>query len=258
MGNEAKINNTYSILAEIYDEVMVDVNYEMWTDYIDEIILQYHPQALDVLELACGTGTTALSLEELASYNITATDGSSKMIEIAKKKAAAEHSEVTFFTRNFLDLNLDQTFDVVFMVFDSLNYLHDPESILKLHKEVKKVLNPEGLFIYDFTTPRNSRIAIKYLNNESKRVNKLYRYHRESTYNGRKREHINRFTIERLDQDSGKVAETFQEEHRQHIYTLPEIESIIKKTDFTILETFGGFNLEPAHEKSLRITMVLK
>lgn len=251
-----KIN--YSVLAEIYDDVMVDVDYETWTDYIDEIILQYHPEALDVLELACGTGTMALSLEELAAYNITATDGSSKMIEVARRKAKKTRSEVTFYTRNFLDLQLDQKFDVVYMVFDSLNYLHEEEKILKLHSEVKNVLKPGGIFIYDFTTPRNSRIAIKFLNNESSRVNKTFRYHRKSTYDGRKREHINRFIIEKLDKESEEVVETYREEHRQHIYTLPEIENIIKQTEFSILNAFDGFELKPAHEKSLRITMVLQ
>ncbi len=258
MTNKKQINSTYSALAEIYDDVMIEVDYETWTDYIDEIIYLYHPEAVSVLELACGTGTMALSLEELAAYEITATDGSAEMIRVAKMKAKSARSDVEFLTRNFLDLNMDQTFDVIFMVFDSLNYLHSEEEILKLHNEVKKALNPGGIFIYDFTTPRNSRIAIKYLNNEARRVNNLYRYHRKSSYNAQKREHTNRFKIEKLSAEDGNVIEAFHEEHRQRIYTLPEIENIIKKTEFSILNAFDGFALEPAHEKSLRITMVLQ
>lgn len=258
MTKEKQISKTYSALAEIYDDVMTEVDYETWTDYIDEIIYQYHPDAVSVLELACGTGTMALSLEELAAYEITATDGSGEMIEVAKRKAESARSDVRFLTRNFLDLNLDQTFDVVFMVFDSLNYLHSEEEIIKLHEEVKGILNPGGIFVYDFTTPRNSRIAIKFLNNEARRVNNLYRYNRKSSYNAKSREHTNRFKIEKLATESGNVVETFHEEHLQRIYTLPEIENIIKKTEFSILNAFDGFALEPAHEKSLRITMVLQ
>lgn len=258
MTNKKQINPTYSVLAEIYDDVMIGVDYETWTDYIDEIIYQYHPDAVSVLELACGTGTMALSLEELAAYDITATDGSPEMIRVAEQKAESARSDVQFLTRNFLDLKMDQTFDVVFMVFDSLNYLHSEDEILKLHDEVKNVLNPGGIFIYDFTTPRNSRIAIKYLNDESKRVNNLYRYHRKSSYNAKKREHSNRFKIDKMSSDNGNVVETFHEKHLQRIYTLPEIENIIKKTEFSILNAFDGFALEPAHEKSLRITMVLQ
>ena len=65
---------------------MKDVDYEAWTDYIDEIIMMHHHEARDVLELACGTGTMALSMEEIGYYNITATDLSPEMIKQANRK----------------------------------------------------------------------------------------------------------------------------------------------------------------------------
>lgn len=249
---------TYSILADIYDIVMSDVDYETWADYLDEIILMHQPTARSILELACGTGTIALSLEEFDCYEITATDGSSDMIRIAQKKAAEVNSEIDFFAMNFLNLTINKKFDVVYMVFDSINYLHTEAEILKLHQEVKKILNPGGIFVYDFTTPRNSRNAIRFLNNESKTIDNQFRYHRESSFNAKKRIHKNVFHIERLDQDSGEVIEKFEEQHQQKIYTMSEMEEIIKKTDFSMLQAYDGFKLEPAHRNSLRVTMVLK
>lgn len=249
----------YSILAEIYDRVMHDVNYVAWTDYIDEIILEHHPFAEDILELACGTGTMALSMEEFGTYNITATDGSAEMIKKAKEKADRVGSEVNFKTVNFLDINLDQTFDVVYMVFDSLNYLHSREEIIQLHQQVKKVLNPEGIFIYDFTTPRNSMKAIRYLNNEKSIIDNKYRYHRKSLYDEENQIHTNRFEIEQYDGDEKNVLDRYTEEHHQRIYSLDEIRPIItNETDFSILESYDGFELKPAHTRSLRITMVLQ
>lgn len=248
----------YSVLADIYDIVMSDVDYETWADYIDEIILMHQPKARSILELACGTGTIALSLEELDCYEITATDGSPDMIRIARKKAKKASSKIDFQTMNFLDLKLEKTFDVVYMVFDSINYLHTKDEILQLHREVKKILNPGGIFIYDFTTPRNSRKAIRFLNNESKTIGSQYRYRRGSSFHAKKRVHTNLFHIERLDEESGEVKEKFEEEHQQKIYTLEEIQSIVKKSEFSILEAYDGFELKPAHRKSLRITMVLQ
>ncbi len=246
------------MLADIYDIVMSDVDYETWADYLDEIILMHQPTARNILELACGTGTIALSLEELDCYKITATDGSPDMIRIARKKAAKVNSEIKFLTMNFLDLSFEETFDVVYMVFDSLNYLHSEDKIIKLHNEVKNVLSPEGIFIYDFTTPRNSRKAIRFLNNESKKIDGKYRYHRESSFDAKNRIHTNRFQIEKLDQNEGLIVDKFEEQHQQKIYTLKEIRSVINKTDFRILEAYDGFALKPAHRKSLRITMVLQ
>lgn len=249
---------TYSVLADIYDIVMSDVDYETWADYLDEIILMHQPTARSILELACGTGTIALSLEELDCYKITATDGSPDMIRIARKKAAKANSEIDFKTMNFLNLSFEESFDVIYMVFDSLNYLHTKDEIIRLHEEVKNLLTPGGIFVYDFTTPRNSRKAIRFLDNESKNINAEYRYYRESSFNAKERIHTNRFHIEKLDETTGDIIQKFEEQHQQKIYTLEEIKSIIKETDFEIIQAYDGFELKPAHNKSLRITMVLK
>lgn len=258
MGKSPIQRNNYSILAEIYDKVMSDVDYETWTDYIDEIILMHNPEAVEVLELACGTGTMALSLEELDCYNITATDLSLQMIDIARQKALEVNSDIDFFPMNFLDIHLDKKFDVVFMVFDSINYLHNPDDIIELHHQVRRILNPDGIFIYDFTTPRNSRTAIKFLNNEKKNIEPNYKYERESRYDAKERVHTNEFVIKKLDPIGKEIVETFLEVHHQKIYTIKQIEKIIESTDFTILESYDGFELKPAHSKSLRITMVLQ
>ncbi len=248
----------YTVLADIYDRVMSDVDYETWADYIDEIILEHRPEAENLLELACGTGTIALSLEELDCYKITATDASEDMIRIAKKKASKVNSGIEFKTMNFLNLQLEKKFDVVYMVFDSINYLHNEEDILKLHKEIKKVLNPDGIFVYDFTTPRNSRKAIKFLNNEVKYVKNKFRYQRESSFDPVSKIHTNIFQIEQKNGEEGHTVEKYEEKHQQKIYSQSEIEALIKKTDFTILQAYDGFELKPAHQKSLRITMVLQ
>lgn len=254
----AESTPAYTLLAEIYDEVMEDVDYETWTDYIEEIISHHHEYAEDLLELACGTGTMALSMEEFGYYHIVATDASAPMIEAAKKKGEAAGSDVKFKVMDFLEITLDQTFDVVYMVFDSLNYLHSEKDILKLHSEVKKVLNPGGLFIYDFTTPRNSRKAIKYLDKETKTIKNRYRYRRESRYDHSERIHTNLFEIEELANNSDHPVRSFTEEHHQRIYTYKEIAALIGKTEFNIVTAYDGFRLTPAHKKSLRITMVLQ
>lgn len=254
---DTKISRSYSVLAEIYDAVMKDVDYEAWTDYIDEIIMMHHHEARDVLELACGTGTMALSMDEIGYYNITATDLSPEMIKQANQKAAEAESDVHFQTLDFLNIDLDKKFDAVFMVFDSLNYLHSKEDILTLHKQVCNVLKPNGIFVYDFTTPRNSKKAIRYLNDEQDTVNERYRYHRSSRYDEGNRIHTNTFEIEEIN-DSPAAPSVFREEHHQKIYTMNEIMPIVEESPFRLLKAYDGFELQPAHKRSLRITMVLR
>lgn len=254
----AQINPPYSSLASIYDEVMSDVDYDTWADYLDEIIITHHPAAQRLLELACGTGTVALSLEELDCYDITATDGSEDMIRVAMEKGNRVNSEIRFEVMNFTEIQFDETFDVVYLIFDSINYLLEEEQIIKLHNDIKKILSPGGIFIYDFTTPRNSRKAIEYLNYDQHTIEDKFKYRRESKYDAKNQIHTNTFQIELLDQKIESSNRIVKEIHRQRIYPQECMRSLIDKTEFTILEAYDGFQLLPAHNNSLRITMVLQ
>lgn len=258
MARTIKKSEVYTALADIYDEVMNNVDYETWANYIDEILMIHHPGAEQIHELACGTGTMALSLEELGYYTISASDRSEEMIRVARAKAAKAGSEISFEVIDFLNLPGNESYDAVFMVFDSINYLHEPEKIRNLHQQVYNILNPGGLFIYDFTTPHNSRQAIRVLNNISRRVSPEVRFHRESTYNARNRIHSNNFLIEYRDHEPPHRKWYTREIHEQKIYTRQEIMEIVQTTPFQVLAAYDGFMLKPAHNNSLRVTMVLR
>lgn len=248
----------YSKLAEIYDEVMDDVAYDIWADFIDDIIQVHHPNPNTILELACGTGSLALNLDELGYYDILATDKSPHMIKQASKKGTEHGSGVRFEVMDFLDIHLDQAFDIVVSIFDSINYLHRSRDIHHLLGEVKKVITPESLFIFDFTTPRNSIQAIEFLNNEEGYTSDNYRFLRKSRYDGKKQIHYNSFQIEKLDTDGETVLERYSEEHEQRIYSLQQMLDIIGETDYNIVAKYEDFDLVEADSKSLRITMVLQ
>ena len=253
-----KLNLPYTSLADIYDEVMSDVDYETWADYIDEIIITHNPNANQLLELACGTGTIALSLEELDCYEITATDGSPDMIRVAREKGSLVNSEIRFEVMNFNNIKSDKMYDVVYLIFDSINYLKDEEQLIKLHHDVKNILAPDGIFVYDFTTPRNSRKAVEYLDNGYHSIGDKFRYQRESSYDAKNQIHTNIFQIEQLYHEGDSGVDIFKEIHQQKIYSQEYMRSLIEKTEFTILEAYDGFQLLPAHKNSLRITMVLQ
>lgn len=258
METEPKKLPEYSKLADIYDTLMEDVNYEFWADFIDAIILEHHSNPQKILELACGTGSVSLLLDELGYYKVMATDKSPQMIAKAKEKNKSWHYDVDFRVMDFLDIQLDQTFDVVFCVFDSVNYMHTPDQVHRFLGEVKKVLAPNGLLIFDFTTPKNSIQSIEYLNNEEGYTEDNHRYFRRSSYDADKQIHKNEFRIEKLADDRESVIEKLREIHLQKIYTLQQMLDIIDQTAYKVEAKYSGFEYEEADEKSLRITMVLR
>ncbi|MCW9708232.1 class I SAM-dependent DNA methyltransferase [Fodinibius salsisoli] len=248
----------YTTLAEIYDAVMQEVNYDFWADFLDALMLQHHPNPESVMELACGTGSLALSLDELECYEMWGTDRSPEMIAKARQKNKDRMCSVNFSVMNFLDITIDRTFDVVICVFDSINYLHEPKQVLRFLQECQKLLGPKSLLIFDFTTPINSMEAIDYLNNEEDTTDNHFHFLRRSTYDAEKQIHTNRFEIQKLSADHQTVEEEFVEVHRQKIYTLQQMLDIIDQTPYTVVAKYNEFEFEEANEESLRITMVLQ
>lgn len=102
------------------------------------------PPSSEVLEIGCGTGTTALRLAPHAA-RILATDVSGEMIRIAREKAAAEGCEnVTFDVATPESLTIaDGSVDAV-LAYNVLHLLTDRAAALT---RVGRALKPGGLFI---------------------------------------------------------------------------------------------------------------
>ncbi len=106
----------------------------------------------NVLEIGCGTGTTALTLAS-AVATITATDVSSEMIAIAREKARAQGCQTVTFAVAAANGAPDKTapvncapnsiYDAV-LAFNLLHLVADRASTLA---HVRTVLKPGGLFI---------------------------------------------------------------------------------------------------------------
>jgi len=98
----------------------------------------------NVLEVGCGTGSTALLLAPSVKQ-ITASDISSRMIEIAREKAVVRGVEnVRFEQGTLFDERLEKgSFDVVL----GFNFLHLLEDIPGAVRRIHELLKPGGSFI---------------------------------------------------------------------------------------------------------------
>lgn len=109
-----------------------------------ERVSQYLGPEDRVLELGCGTGSTALKLAHLPK-EIVATDISGKMIEIANRKIAdGKIKNVSFErTERIKGDFADHSFDVV-MGFNLFHLVKDP---MAAFEDINRLLKPGGLFI---------------------------------------------------------------------------------------------------------------
>lgn len=104
----------------------------------------YFRPEMEVLELGCGTGSTAITHAPYVK-RIHAIDISSKMLEIAQGKADAEKvPNITFEQSTIDEFSVpDQSLDVVL----ALSILHLLENMEEVIARVHRMLKPGGIFV---------------------------------------------------------------------------------------------------------------
>jgi ubiquinone/menaquinone biosynthesis C-methylase UbiE len=109
-----------------------------------EITRDYFQPDMQVLEIGCGTGTTAIAHAPYVKH-ILAIDISSKMIEIAQGKADTETvRNITFQCSTVDECDVpDQSLDAVL----AHNVIHLLENKEEVFNQVHKMLKPGGVFV---------------------------------------------------------------------------------------------------------------
>lgn len=115
---------------------------------------------MEVLEIGCGTGTTALIHAPFVRH-IHAIDFSQKMVEISKGKVAETGiSNVTFECKDVFDLE-DQSikYDLI-MAHSILHVIDKKERVIDL---IFDLLNPQGLFVISTLCLKNQPRLLKFI-----------------------------------------------------------------------------------------------
>ena len=140
--NMSKSAKFWDKIAERYSKrpVADEVSYQKKL----KITREYFRPDMEVLEFGCGTGSTAIVHAPYVKH-IRAIDISSKMIEIARRKAETAHIEnITFEKATIDDLCAhDHTLDAV-LGLSILHLLEDKEAVIA---KVHKMLKPGGVFV---------------------------------------------------------------------------------------------------------------
>ena len=109
-----------------------------------EATRKYFQPDMEVLEIGCGTGTTAIAHAPFVGH-IRATDLSTRMVEIAKDKAkAAGIDNVTFEALSVDALDVPGASIDVVMAHSVLHLLEDKERAIA---DIHSMLKPGGVFV---------------------------------------------------------------------------------------------------------------
>jgi SAM-dependent methyltransferase len=120
---------------------------------IDWIESQATTKHMNILDLGCGPGLYAEKLAK-KGHTVTGVDFSSSSIDYAKQVTEKNKSNITYFCKNYLDIDFVATFDLVILIYLDFCVLKPYERKVVLDN-VYRSLKDGGLFIFDVVNNKN-------------------------------------------------------------------------------------------------------
>ena len=157
--NSDRVKAYFSLPEVVFDYARAVSDVGLWAS--ERIVFEkFFAKGGALLELGCGAGRIALNLEKLGYSNITATDLSPDMIDIAKNIAQDFNSKVRFLVQDARSLDFaDESFDGAIFGFNGLMQIPRRQMRLRAMREIWRVLKKGARFAFtthDRGAPKNA------------------------------------------------------------------------------------------------------
>ena len=246
----------YSGFAQVYDMFMDNIPYKKWSRYLISLL---HSQGVKdgiIAELGCGTGQMTGLLRD-AGYDMIGIDLSAEMLSIAREKEKEGDESILYLLQDMREFELYGTVAAIVSVCDSLNYLTNPDDLLKVFKLAKNYLDPGGVMIFDI----NTRYYYSHVLGDStvceNREEGSFIW--ENEWDDTNFINSSYLTIyHKIESDGEELYERLEEEHRQRGYTSGEILHFARRAGLTPVSIYEAFTKKAPTRTCERMYFVLK
>lgn len=224
--------DAYLALAESYDRLTWDVDYEAIVDFYFEILDKEKLKPRTAVDLACGTGSVTVLLAQ-RGLQVTGVDMSEDMLCVASQKGQQLENRPMFVCQKLQQLHLPRAVDLAVCALDSLDYITDPADCEAAIKRIYRALNPGGCFIFDVNTPAKLRAMDgQVFLDEDDDVYCVWRGEFDEKTN------ICTYGMD-LFQRTGASWQRSYEEHREYAYSAAQLTAYLKNAGFTNIKVYG-------------------
>lgn len=140
----------YNNFAKVYDRLMRDVDYASWAKYYMNIMHKRNPNAVRLMECACGTGSLTQFFAQ--KYKITACDISSEMLDIARKKLNNSAYDIEYMQCDMCNMHSKHKQNIIIATCDGVNYLLTKARVRKFLQSANRALDIGGTIIFDVSS----------------------------------------------------------------------------------------------------------
>jgi SAM-dependent methyltransferase len=143
---------TYDAMAPFYDVFTAHHDYELWTAVIRRLAGEHGLSGTRLLDVGCGTGKSLLPFRA-AGWQVTGCDVSPPMLALAAAKAP----DVELHLADARALPRYGDFDLVLLLDDVVNYLTEPDHLVRALATAGANLAPDGVMVFDLNLLRTYR-----------------------------------------------------------------------------------------------------
>ncbi len=237
----------YQDFAEVYDQLMDNVDYDRWADYYVRLLSIYGIRDGKICECACGTGSLTIPLYR-SGFHITGVDLSREMLWQAAQKARKQGIAIPFVQQDMKALNLHRPMDAVLATCDGVNYLITEEDLRSFLRSAYRAIRPGGALVFDVSTPHKLRDQL---------CTGLICEDRENiTYIWQNRWHEKTATVGMdlcffLKEKDGRYRR-MEEHQKQRAWDAGELKSMLLQAGFRGVCVYGNFTVNPARDSDER------
>ncbi|WP_291092948.1 class I SAM-dependent methyltransferase [Empedobacter sp. UBA6745] len=212
-------------------------------DFIQKITKYLQlPQQAKVLDLACGKGRHAITLNKLG-FDVLGIDLSEESIKYAKQ---FENEYLKFEKHDMREVYHPNEFDAVFNLFTSFGYFENYEDNFKVFEAVKQQIKSHGIFVLDYLNAE--KVVSTMIPYEEKLIDGVLFKITKSVENGFIKKEI----------DFADKGETFHFEEFVRLIYFNDFKKIYETEGFILDKVFGNYNLDAFDEQtSDRLILVL-
>ena len=230
--------------ADYWDDLADVKSARARADKVIRFVRKHHSRPGSVLELGVGSGNVLRHFP--ASWDRYGLDLYEEYLVLARKKMP----DAQLLAASMHDFTFERTFDVIFSIFDSINFLENFAQWRSTFKNVYEHLEDDGVFVFDTYTPLMLEKAKTWSIFTEEPFGYLWD---KGVVTGNRLTW--RFTIFEHLEGARYEKNTF--EFRERIYPVEKVEAELTKR-FTILEKIDGETLEAPRGDTFRLLYVAK
>ena len=237
----------YQAFAELYDELMNDVDYESWADYYTRLLSIYGVRSGKICECACGTGSLTIPLVR-RGFQMTGVDISREMLWQAAQKSRKMGIAMPFVQQDMRALNLHRPMDAVLSTCDGVNYLLTEEDLNSFFRAAHRAIRPGGALVFDVSTPwKLKNILCAGLMAED-RPDITYLW--QNTWH-EKRQTVDLDLVFFVRDEDGKYRR-IEEHQQQRAWDAQTLKEAMWHNGFRTVSFYGDYTMNPPKENSQR------